>query len=51
MDEVQDSATVFNAVPYLVSHAATFKWRRSAVQAAYKERFVISMKQRAGLNK
>ena len=52
MDEVQDSATVFNAVPYLVSHAATFKWRtRNAVRAAYEERFVISTKQRAGLDK
>ena len=51
-DEMQDSAKVFNAVLYLVSHAATFKWRtRSVVRAAYEERFVISTKQTAGLNK
>lgn len=51
-DEMQDSAKVFNAVLYLVSHAATFKWRtRSVVRAAYEERFIISTKQRAGLDK
>lgn len=37
---------------YLVSHAATFKWRtRRIVRAAYEERFEISTKQRAGLDK
>lgn len=51
-DEMQDSAKVFNAVLYLVSHAATFKRRtRSVVRAAYEERFVISTKQTAGLDK
>ena len=51
-DEMQDSAKVFNAVLYLVSHAATFKLRtRSVVRAAYEERFVISTKQTAGLDK
>jgi hypothetical protein len=51
-DEMKDSAKVFNAVLYLVSHAATFKWRtRSVVRAAYEERFVISTKQIAGLDK
>lgn len=51
-DEVQDSAKVFNAVLYLVSHAATFKQRtRSVIRAAYEERFVISTKQTAGLDK
>lgn len=51
-DEMQDSAKVFNAVLYLVSHAATFKWStRSVVRAAYEERFVISTKQTAGLDK
>ena len=51
-DEMQDSAKVFNAVLYLVSHAATFKWRtRSVVRAAYEERFIISTKQTAGLDK
>ncbi len=51
-NEKQDSAKVFNAVLYLVSHAATFKWRtRSVVRAAYEERFVISVKQTAALDK
>lgn len=51
-DETKDSAKVFNAVLYLVSHAATFKWRtRSVVRAAYGERFIVSTKQTAGLDK
>lgn len=51
-DEIKDSAKVFNAVLYLVSHAATFKWRtRSVVRAAYEERFVVSAKQGAILDK
>lgn len=51
-DEIKDSAKVFNAVLYLVSHAATFKWRaRSVVRAAYEERFVVSAKQKAALDK
>ena len=51
-DETKDSAKVFNAVLYLVSHAATFKWRtRSVVRAAYEERFVVSTKQKAALDK
>lgn len=37
---------------FIVSHANTFKWRtRKVVRAAYEERFVISVKQRAGLDK
>jgi hypothetical protein len=51
-DDTKDSAKVFNAVLYLVSHAATFKWRtRSVVRAAYEERFVVSTKQKAALDK
>lgn len=51
-DEIKDSAKVYNAVMYLVSHAATFKWRaRSVVRAAYEERFVVSTKQKAALDK
>ncbi|OBT60492.1 hypothetical protein VE03_10079 [Pseudogymnoascus sp. 23342-1-I1] len=51
-DETKDSAKVFNPVLYLVSHAATFKWRtRSVVRAAYEERFVLSSKQKAALDK
>jgi hypothetical protein len=50
--ETKDSAKVFNAVLYLVSHTATSKWRtRSVVRVAYEERFVISTKQKAGLDK
>jgi hypothetical protein len=50
-DETRDSAKVFNAVLFLVSHAATFKWRtRRVVRAAYEERFVISTKQTARLD-
>jgi hypothetical protein len=62
MDEIKDGAKVFNAVLYLVSHAATFKWRtrsvvraayeeRFVVRAAYEERFVVSAKQTAALDK
>ena len=51
-DWIKDSAKVFNAVLYLVSHAATFKWRtRSVVRAAYEERFVVSAKQKVSLDK
>ncbi|KAG9227928.1 hypothetical protein BJ875DRAFT_35711 [Amylocarpus encephaloides] len=51
-DEAKDSTKIFNAVLYLVSHAATFKWRtRSVVRAAYEERFVVSIKQKAALDK
>lgn len=50
-DETKDSAKVFNAVLFVVSHWGTFKWRtRSVVRAAYEERFIISAKQRAGLD-
>jgi hypothetical protein len=50
MNEISDSAKIFNAVLYLVSHSATFKWRtRKVVRAAYEERFVVSVKQTAKL--
>jgi hypothetical protein len=50
-DETKDSAKVFNAVLFVVSHSGTFKWRtRSVVRAAYEERFVLSAKQRARLD-
>lgn len=50
-DEVRDSAKIFDAVLFLVSHPGTFKWRtRRVVRAAYEERFVISTKQRARLD-
>ncbi|KAH6671448.1 hypothetical protein B0J14DRAFT_596088 [Halenospora varia] len=51
-NEIRDSAKIFNAVLYLVSHSATFKWRtRKVVRAAYEERFVVSAKQRANLDR
>ncbi|KFZ23337.1 hypothetical protein V502_02200 [Pseudogymnoascus sp. VKM F-4520 (FW-2644)] len=51
-DEKKDSAKVYNAVMFVVSHANTFKWRtRKVVRAAYEERFVVSVKQTAGLDK
>jgi hypothetical protein len=51
MDETRDSAKVFNAVLFLVSYLATFKWRtRRVVWAAYEERFVITTKQTARLD-
>jgi hypothetical protein len=51
-NEAKDAAKLFNAVLYVVSHSGTFKWRtRTAVRAAYEERFVLSAKQRAGLDK
>jgi hypothetical protein len=50
-DETRDSAKIFNAVLFLVSHSATFKWRtRRVVRAAYEERFVVSTKQTARLD-
>ena len=50
-DETRDSAKIFNAVLYLVSHSATFKWRtRRVVRAAYEEGFQISTKQTARLD-
>ncbi|MCJ1369660.1 hypothetical protein MMC20_000872 [Loxospora ochrophaea] len=50
-DEAKDSAKIFNAVLFVVSHSATFKWRtRKVLRAAYEERFVISTKQKARLD-
>jgi hypothetical protein len=50
-DETKDSAKVFNAVLFVMSHSSTFKWRtRCVVRAAYEERFVPSVKQRASLD-
>lgn len=51
-DEQQESKKVFNAVKYILSHRATFKYTtRMIVRAAYEERFHISGKQIAELNK
>jgi hypothetical protein len=51
-DETRDSAKIFNTVLFLVSHSGTFKWRtKRVVRAAYEERFVVSTKQRASLDR
>uniref|UniRef100_A0A093UMQ6 Geranylgeranyl pyrophosphate synthetase n=1 Tax=Talaromyces marneffei PM1 TaxID=1077442 RepID=A0A093UMQ6_TALMA len=48
----KDSNKVFNAVLFVVSHSGTFKWRiRTVVRAAYEERFVVSSKQKATLDR
>ncbi|QKX63694.1 uncharacterized protein TRUGW13939_10865 [Talaromyces rugulosus] len=48
----KDSNKVFNAVLFVVSHSGTFKWRlRTVVRAAYEERFVVSSKQNAMLDR
>lgn len=50
-DEIKDSAMVFNAVLFVVSHSGTFKWRtRTVIRAAHEERFVISTNQRTRLD-
>ncbi|KAH8592139.1 hypothetical protein B0O99DRAFT_689920 [Bisporella sp. PMI_857] len=50
-NETKDSAKVFNAVLFIVSHSKTFKWRtRTVVRAAYEERFVVTEKQRLRLD-
>lgn len=50
-DETKDSAKVFNAVLFVVSHSGTFKYRtRSMIRAAYEERFILSTKQRDRLD-
>ncbi|KAI9805835.1 MAG: hypothetical protein M1825_000449 [Sarcosagium campestre] len=51
-DDEKKRAKAYNIVLYVVSHAATFKWRtRSVVRAAYDERFSSSIKQTAALDK
>lgn len=51
-DEYKDSMKVYNAVKYIVSHRAVFKYNvRMIVRAAYEERFHASAKQIAELNR
>ncbi|KAH5520208.1 hypothetical protein HBI29_059360 [Parastagonospora nodorum] len=50
-DENMDCMKVFNAVLFVVSHSATFKWKtRTVIRAAYQERFVVTLKQIARLD-
>lgn len=51
-DENKDSMKIFNAVKYIVSHRAVFKYKaRKIVRAAYEERFCATTKQVAELDK
>jgi hypothetical protein len=48
----KDSMKLFNAVMFVVSHPGTFKYRtKRVIRVAYKERFIVTAKQRAGLDK
>ena len=50
-DEMKDSAKLFNAVMFVVSHPGTFKYRtKRVVRVAYEERFRPTPKQRARLD-
>jgi hypothetical protein len=50
-NENKDSTKVFNAVLFIVSHYATFKWKtRTVIRAAYEDRFVLTLKQIARLD-
>jgi hypothetical protein len=50
-DENMGCMKVFNAILFIVSHSATFKWKtRTVIRAAYQERFVVTSKQIARLD-
>lgn len=50
-NENEDSIEVFNAVLFVVSHSATFRWKtRTMVRAACQERFVAILKPIARLD-
>lgn len=50
--DVRDSNMAYNAVLFVVSHRGIFKYRaRKMVREAFEERFVVSDKQRKGLDK
>jgi len=51
-DETQTRQKIYNAVLFVVSHRAIFKHHaRKTIRAAYEERFYVSEKQRANLEK
>ena len=51
-DDVKASQQIYQAVIFVVSYRAIFKYRaRKAVRAAYEDRFLISKKQAANLNR
>jgi hypothetical protein len=48
----RDRTVAYNAVQYVVSHGRKFKYRtRKMVREAFEERFIITPKQRLGLDK
>lgn len=51
-DETKLRQTMYQAVLFIVSHRAIFKYHaRKTIRAAYEEKFHISEKQRANLDK
>ena len=51
-DDVKASQLIYQAVIFVVSHRAIFKYRaRKAVRAACEDRFLVSKKQTANLNR
>lgn len=51
-DEARDTAIIYNAFLFVVSHSGTFKWKtKKMVRAAYEDRFVVCLKQMATLDK
>lgn len=50
-DEAKDTAKIYNAVMFVVSHSATFKHRtRRIIRMSFDERFNVTYKQRTKLN-
>lgn len=49
-DELKARQKIYNAVLFVVSHRAIFKYRaRKTIKAAYEQRFYVSEKQKANL--
>ncbi|KAF6222503.1 hypothetical protein HO173_013411 [Letharia columbiana] len=49
-DELKKRQRIYNAVLFVVSHRAIFKYRaRKTIKAAYEQRFYVSEKQKANL--
>jgi len=51
-DETKTRQKIYNAVLFIVSHSAIFKHHaRNTIRAAYEERFYVSDRQRANLDR
>jgi hypothetical protein len=51
-DETKTRQKIYNAVLFIVSHSAIFKHHaRNTIRAAYEERFCVSNRQRANLDR